>query len=591
MNIRWLVAALAGLALQSCEETKATQSEQRGTNDETSSFVLSDGRKASNATVTVYNAGKVDSLPRTVVYTDRDGRIELNGLPRGYYSLMVTDKSGSASFVDSVYSDGVNANIPSDTLRPTGSIKGRIKVQVQDDPKIAWVALVGAGFFRTIDNDSGTFLLTGIPAGSHTLVSRTDLPAYTSTFRAAIVKSDSVSDVGTIELVYTGLPVATGIAGTWDSLGGIVHLKWDAATSPKVKGYRVYRGTSVDAFDEVYLGTVDSGITGFVDTVFPPFRWGMPSKGLAVDSSHVRYFVRVVGQKGEEGDRWNSWSAALRSPLLVAQLPASWTKVSEALPITVTRLDTLGGALVSLGQDKNGRDVVWKSTDGGQVWSLLATRSASPIASMGLSNAVSHQGALRWVEAVTSGRETVFPAPMIAQSLLDTLRIFRMDAGGRVDSVAIAAADDSVNQAQLVVDSAGLVLVEGPRKLNGFLFDFFFSPTHRFLEGSGGEWIEGSWATWFEPTWDVLKRTLLTPVRTVSVMGRSRILPDGSLGSLLDLDSLRLRATGRLAYSSPYAPSDVHVVRGGPADLTSIVWFDRKIFVLGQGAIWNVTLP
>ncbi|MBK9576400.1 MAG: hypothetical protein IPK50_00740 [Fibrobacterota bacterium] len=591
MNIRWLVAALAGLALQSCEETKTTQSEQRGTNDETSSFVLSDGRKASNATVTVYSAGKVDSMPRIVTYTNANGNVDLKDLPRGYYSLMVTDKSGSASFVDSVYSDGLTVNLPSDTLRPTGSIKGRIKVQAQDDPKIAWVALVGAGFFRTIDNDSGAFLLTGVPAGNYTLVSRTDLSVYTSTFRAATVKSDSVSDVGAIELVYTGLPVVTGIVGKWDSLGGIVDLKWDAATSPKVKGYRVYRGTSVDAFDEVYLGTVDSGVTRYVDTVFPPFQWGMPSKGLAVDSGNARYFVRAVGQKGEEGDRWNSWSATLRSPFLVAQLPASWTKVSTALPAGVTRLDTVSGAMVGLGRDKDGRDVVWKSTDGGQVWSLLVTRSASPIASMGLSSAVSHQGALRWVEAVSSGRKTVFPAPMIAQSLLDTLRIFRMDAGGRLDSTTIAAADDSVNQAQLVVDSAGLVLVEGPRKLNEFLFDFFFSPTHRRLEGSGGEWIEGSWAIWVESSWDVLNRTLRTPFRTVSVTGRSRILPDGSLGSLLDLDSLRLRATGRLAYSRPDAPKDVHVVRGGPADLTSIVWFERKIFVLGQGAIWNVTLP
>ncbi|MBK8801015.1 MAG: hypothetical protein IPN71_02965 [Fibrobacteres bacterium] len=591
MNIRWLVAALAGLVLQSCEESKITQTEQRGTNDETSSFVLTDGRKASNATVAVYSAGKVDSMPRIVTYTNANGNVDLKDLPRGYYSLMVTDKSGSASFVDSVYSDGLTVNLPSDTLRPTGSIKGRIKVQAQDDPKIAWVALVGAGFFRTIDNDSGAFLLTGVPAGNYTLVSRTDLSVYTSTFRAATVKSDSVSDVGAIELVYTGLPVVTGIVGVWDSLGGIVDLKWDAATSPKVKGYRVYRGTSVDAFDEVYLGTVDSGIPRFVDTVFPPFQSGVPSKGLAVDSSHVRYFVRVVGQKGEEGDRWNSWSATLRSPFLVAQLPASWTKVSTALPATVTRLDTVTGAIVGLGRDNDGRDVVWKSTDGGGAWTVLGARPASTIEGMGLANAVSHSGVLRWVEGVASGRETVFPAPMIVQSLLDSLRIFRMDAGGRLDSTTIAAADDSVNQAELVVDSAGLVLMEGARLLNYHTYLLWFGRSHRFLEGAGGEWIAGSWASWLEPVWDLQNKFLLTPIRTVSVKGRQTIHPSGSNGMQLDLDTLVLGVGGRLAYGSLDPTQGSHVVQGGPDNLTSIVWFRGKVYVLGQGTVWNVTLP
>ncbi|MEN9308191.1 MAG: hypothetical protein RL173_2123 [Fibrobacterota bacterium] len=593
MNIRWLVAVLASGLLQSCDlmDSKTAKNDHSGTNDETSSFVLPDGQKASNATVTVFAVGSVDSLPQTVAYTNRDGKVELKDLPRGYYSLLVTDKSGSASFVDSVYSDGAKVNVPSDTLRPTGSIKGKIKVQPQDDPKIAWVALVGTGFFRTIDNDSGTFLLTGVPAGSHTLVSRTDRSEYTSTFKTALVRPDSVTDVGSIELVYTGLPIVTGIVGTWDSLGGIVELEWDASTSPIVKGYRVYRGTSRNSFDETYLGTVDSGTTRFVDTAFPVAKIGVASKGLFVDTSYVRYFVRVVGQKGEEGDRWNSWSATLRSPLMVAQLPASWIKVTSTAPVGMVRLDTLEGSLVGFGQDSVGRNAVWKSVDGGNSWSLLLSRFASQNSDMGLVNAVSHGGSLRWVDGVVSGRKAVFPSPLIAQDLLDSLRIFTMDASGRVDSNTIAAAGDTIQQALLLVDSVGLVLVEGDRNLNLFTYSTFFTPTHRLLEGPGGEWILGSWASWFKPFWDDSRMFLKIPVRTVSVTGRWSVLPYGSIGSHLDLDSLALGVGGILSYSRPTATGVPHKVQGGPDNLTSIAWFKEKIYVLGNGSLWNVALP
>jgi len=153
MNLRWSAPLLAALVFTSCDVQDSKPVADRGTNDETSSFYLQNGQKASNATVTVFAAGGTDTLPTTLSYTNSDGQVTFSALPKGYYSLLVTDKTGRAAFVDSVYSDGAKMDLPSDTLRPTGSIKGRIKVQTQDDPKIAWVALVGEGYFHTIDDD------------------------------------------------------------------------------------------------------------------------------------------------------------------------------------------------------------------------------------------------------------------------------------------------------------------------------------------------------------------------------------------------------------------------------------------------------
>lgn len=588
MKTRWLSAALASFVLQACELTESRATD-RGTNDETSSFVLQDGRKASNATVTVFPAGSVDTLPTTVAYTNSEGRVALASLPRGYYSLLVTDtESGQASFLDSVYSDGVDVNLPTDTLKPTGSIRGRIKVQAQDDPRIAWLALVSEGHFHTIDNDSGTFVLTGIPAGKHTLVARTDGDDYTSTFRTATVVSDSVTDVGTIEIVYSGLPIVTEITGAWDSLGGIVNVNWDAATSPKVKGYRVYRGTSNDPSTEMLLGFVDSGTTSFADSLFLKPSWN--STGIGKDTSYVRYRVSTIGQNSSEGDKWNSWSETVRRPFLVAQLPSKWTRIASNLPSGATRLDTLPGCLIAFATTDEQAASVWKSTDAGVNWTLLRTEPAPAISTMGLSAAVSHAGSLRWVGAVVSGREASFPSPLIPRPLADSLRIYKMDSDGHVDSSTLAAADDSVFQAQLILDSAGLVLVEG--KL-GFIFATFatpFEPTHRLLEGPASTWTPGEWAPWYKLLSDAKLYDYHPTVRTVSVSGKVKIHEDGNTGTLLDLDSLTLVANIYASYFRPESPDQAHVLQGAPDNLRSIAWFDRKIFVLEQGTLWNVVL-
>lgn len=591
MNTRWLSAALASFALFSCELTD-NRTAERGGNDETSSFVLPDGQKASNATVTVFAVGSVDSLPQTVAYTNRDGQVDLENLPRGYYSLLVTDKSGRATFVDSVYSDGAKVNVPSDTLRPTGTIKGRIKVQPQDDPKIAWVALLGTGMFRNIDNDSGTFILAGVPSGSHVLVSRSDRYEYTSTFRTATVSPDSVTDLGTIELVYTGLPIVTGIVGTWDSLGGIVDVNWDASTSAKVKGYRIYRSTSNDPANEKLLGYVDSGVTTLSDTLFAKNPADWTAKGLTVNSTYIRYRVTAIGQSGFEGDKWNFWSDTLRSPFMVAQLAATWIQISSNLPIGVTRLDTLPGALVALGFLDDSTTGAWKSTDEGRSWALLRSELRSPsYLSQGLDQAVCFGGSIRWTRPVISGRKAPHPyAPGVFYDLIDSFRVYRMDAGGTVDSNTLPAADDSVTSSRILLDSAGLVLLEGKQAINPATSGSFLASTHRFLENANGVWIEGDWANWFVYSSQAPWYMYWASIRTVSTSGNIAI-HDGKNGpSLLDLDSMLLTPS---SYSRPSNPEEWHAIQGTPPDvgLTSIAWFDRKIFVLGQGTLWNVTLP
>jgi len=173
MIFRILLAATTTLLLWGCDQSTASAN-SGGTNDETSTFYLQSGRVAARAAVTIFAAGRADSLPATKTYTDGNGHLDFPSVPKGYYSLVVRDTSGQAAFLDSIFSSGAGAVVPSDTLRPTGSVKGRVKVQPQDDPRIAWVALLGAGIFVNVD-DSGRFAIHGIPEGKYSLMARADL--------------------------------------------------------------------------------------------------------------------------------------------------------------------------------------------------------------------------------------------------------------------------------------------------------------------------------------------------------------------------------------------------------------------------------
>ncbi|HOX52390.1 MAG TPA: hypothetical protein PKY05_12945, partial [Fibrobacteria bacterium] len=133
-------STLASLVVASlvtgCQDERLT-----GTNNEThtkATFYQSSGKPASGARVRVFAASEslTDTLPVAQAIVDPNGQVSLNLKP-GYFSLLAEDGSGRAVFIDSVLSDGDTVMIPADTLRPTGSFKGRIRVQPMHSPAIS----------------------------------------------------------------------------------------------------------------------------------------------------------------------------------------------------------------------------------------------------------------------------------------------------------------------------------------------------------------------------------------------------------------------------------------------------------------------
>lgn len=591
MNNRCSILFLAAILLASCADQDSKPLAEQGTTIEPGTFFLQDGKRASNVAVSVFVSGGTDTLPALRTSTDDDGRVRLSTLPEGYYSLLVSDQAGHAIYFDSIRSDGTNTTLPSDTLRQTGSITGRIQVQPADSPRIARVALLGEGDHEHAVDDSGFFTLSGIAPGRHALVAKSTSDKYFDVRRGAVVSPASTTDLGNIPLEYSGLPYVTGFVGTWDSLAGSVSLKWDPSASPKMKGFAVYRSTTGDTSTEKLLQYVDSGSSALVDTVFQ--RTLGEAGRLSADSATVTYRVSTIGQANTEGPRSDSWTATLRRPFLVAQLPATWKKRSDDLPDFVSRLDTLPGSLLAFGTDDSRTTTVWKSDDDGSTWTTLVSEPLPTGNNMGLTKSVVHRGELRWVKAVPSLRESPPPSWGYGpnQVFADSLRIMRLDGSGRLDSTTIPASNDSVSYAIVVLDSSGLVLVEGKLGYaNGSGIPYFL-PAVRRLETSDGTWRAGGWAGWYAMVYDSTLLSYRLTVRSVSILGRSSVHLDAGEGSLLDLDSLTLSANGSLSYVRSTTPDLRHKVQGGPSDLTGIAWEDGTIYVIGEGVVWSLTLP
>jgi hypothetical protein len=266
------------------------------------------------------------------------------------------DQTGNALFQDSLFSDGASLPVGTDTLRATGSVTGRLKVQPQDSPRIAWLEVLGAGLYANVD-DSGKFRIDGVPAGRFTLAALTRNTDYTPTFAKVRVKTDSTTDVGTIELIYTGLPVVKNLQARFDTLAGLVYLQWDSIALRTTWRYKVYR-------DDILLGQTIG--CRWIDTVSRELPANVPAQG-----KHTYRVVVADAQK--DGPPWESITMQVISAMLYQELRFDWRKMSS-LPWVggLYRIDTAGSELVCWRSplDSVSNVQMWVSLDSGRTWTL-----------------------------------------------------------------------------------------------------------------------------------------------------------------------------------------------------------------------------
>lgn len=453
--LRALLAVVPVFGLAACDR-------QAGTSDEHETTVAArlfqpDGSPASGARIKIYAVADTSKTPRDQVFTAADGSVSLpTDLPAGYFNLVVSDGDGNGLVIDSLFSKGTGAPpLRSDTLRPIGMITGRLQVEPQHSPRIAWVQIMGTGLAANVDT-SGNFRLE-VPAGRITLVARTLEPQYTPTFRAIRTISDSVLDIGAVRLEYTGIPVVEGLTVTYDTLNGVATVRWNRATMPGLLGYKVWGG--YQSFDIDNLTD-----TVYRDTLYRPETFDDQRKSR-------EYSVVAVDSARNQGLAWRRAALDVPSPWTV---PRRGLRIDTTLQIEFPEsgcdvVDTAAGHLVCIRERGGEADAPFRyflhradtaevrvSKDGAR-WTLLSIPAGSL-------RTVVWRDRIWVARGIESGASGTYPWPqgdagsLVRTPLYDGVRIETWNLDGSLEQADTILDRKAAAMYRLIVVSDTLLL-------------------------------------------------------------------------------------------------------------------------------------
>jgi len=319
-----------------------------------------------------------------------------------------------------------------------GVLTGRLQVEPQHSPRIAWVQIMGLGLATNVDT-LGNFRLE-VPAGRVTLAALTREPDYTPTFRAVRTIPDSTVDVGVVRLEYTGIPVVQGLSAIYDQATGVVRVSWSRTEAFGIWGYRLDRGNG-----ERTIYQEGARDTVFLDTIF------RIEDGPLADTRFREYSVVALDTSMLDGPSWNLARVQAASPWVVEPGRFS-TDTLGRVPDGCYDVDTLGNGLVCIKtggakpyQDSIGETYIhlgntqgyaaWVSSDG-------LTWKTHPVRFDSLSGMVAWKGLLWLVRVMESGDSITLPgeARTIRLPLAGSAVIEAWSPQGelvRIDTVAV----------------------------------------------------------------------------------------------------------------------------------------------------------
>jgi hypothetical protein len=297
--LRTLSALLfAVILLVTCTGNRLT-----GTTDETvvTAHVYNpDHSPAANATVKAFTVNDTSRIPAFQTTTDNTGKYHLD-VGNGMYNVLV-GKDSLGAFQDSVIVKTTYSTLTDDTLGHPGVLCGVIVMQPMHNPQTATVQILGTDKYSNV-LANGAFVIQGIPAGEYSLRSVTTLAEYTSTYTnitMAPLLKDTLRD--TIELIYTGIPVVLNLKASYDTLAGIITLKWDTLSYFLLRDFLIYRdegqiltpstmpiGTSPTC---TFTDTIGNGFSK--STAVYTYRVAVRSKDFSIGQTYTDIQVAVV---------------------------------------------------------------------------------------------------------------------------------------------------------------------------------------------------------------------------------------------------------------------------------------------------------
>jgi formylglycine-generating enzyme required for sulfatase activity len=250
-----------------------------------------DGSAAVGASIKLFRVDDSLKTPALATVTDTNGRYSVEGIAAGTYNIWA-EMDSLVAFQDSIELAGANDSIPYDTIRTAGSITAIVGVQPTDDPRGVIVQVMGSNRYDDNVQADGRFTIRGLATGAYRLRLTTTLPNYATTFYPITAlggQNDTLAD--TIRMIYTGIPVVSGLTTSYDTLNGTVKISWLKTAYKNFQDYVIYR----DAFDSIQRTTkpiASVSDTFCIDTIFKRSLTTGPHSFN--DTAIYKYKYRVV---------------------------------------------------------------------------------------------------------------------------------------------------------------------------------------------------------------------------------------------------------------------------------------------------------
>jgi hypothetical protein len=222
------------------------------------------------------------------VTTDDSGRYVFDStLDTGTY-VIEASSGDNAVLIDSVTVEDADTtlDLPPDTLKLVGALKGVISLSEGGDPRKVFVLAFGIDRFAAVDS-LGAFRFQNLAEAAYDLriVSSRDVYGVLDLPAVPVISADT-TDLDTIELPFEGIPTVKGLALSYDTLRQIVTLTWEQADTALVSGYSVYR-------EHQDSGLVKINSAPIADTTY--------SDSTALQDQKYTYLVKAVDKTGNEG--------------------------------------------------------------------------------------------------------------------------------------------------------------------------------------------------------------------------------------------------------------------------------------------------
>ena len=382
MKTRICMLTLFASVLAGCGSSQSVS----GTNDETHTELAARIYNPGGGTFATGAAVKVvpgDSTQAVAVGTvDSTGLPRTSQVPDGIYTVSVTLDS-LVSTIDSVVATGGKLQLTeNDTLEASGTLAGVVALQPQDDPATVTVQVLGTENYSNVA-ENGTFTLTDLPTEKVRLRLVTTLPDYTPTFDTTHATTAAATRIpDTIHMIYTGIPVVTGLEVVNDSATGQLVLSWHPVAYSALLDYLVFRDTA---------GAISYSTLPFAATTDTVWR-DTASDSLATIQAW-RYRVVVRNRSGTTGTWAQSVTGVSVPPALRREDSAAWTLVGKGGSV----LGTLGSgamATASLGTGGPSRTFSVESSPDGLLWDSVGT--SVPTLDLGQT--------IEWVPGIGAGK-------------------------------------------------------------------------------------------------------------------------------------------------------------------------------------------